>query len=636
MVTTQTIDSYTDGVHNTLWGIQNDTFMYRGDTDQNYSTFSYLETGNEAGDPNPDANFVFEIQMPEAPIDSAKVKTVTTTFKQCAYVSYAATVYPLTTILYGLNTTYEFDTVTWEYRMGATEWATHGGEYTPDSGNVIATETQPKPPYPQATSALVSFNLRNELPGWGELKRYIVAPGDEQWADMILLYWSNRATLYGYKRTPKLTITYDVDNPEGFQNEGDKLTLEPNPANKTQPILKWGASDSSSFTNYIVKRKVSGGSYATESTITDAGNNTYLDTDSLTTDTVYYYQVTLTLTDTYSKTTTKISNEVQFWRPKVATYATSDTLPDAWEEVTGTITGSVTNKPSSRTTTKFIYDWEGDEAALQTHNLTASATSDTRTHKYTSAGNRTPRAKIEDNLGFQSDYTSGAQVSVNSIAPIAIIKGPTYLAKGTAYWFRSDESYSQNSNGTIVSSAWDWSMPGAFTSNLHSDYLAASCLTTTFTAAGTYIVGLKVRDNLGTQSAATSWAIEVYDDTPTILSLPNTKISTRSTDNGESLFSENLFLGKSGEEQRGELIWTGQDFPSHTLMGWSEGEDGRTDVDNLMGYSDSGTKLKIWVTQDKLWLIGYLSNFTYDEKGGEIHQIYWNADFICEEKSNGS
>jgi hypothetical protein len=635
------INSHTNANYNTDWGIQNDTYVWDGALthDTNYSTVNLLGTGDDDAGGDPDSTIFFEIKMPNEPIKDAKITEVSCWFTAVSCQSFVATPGALALRLFTLDSEYDFEEVTFNSRKAATPWVRGGGDFADDGGDVIDGYSVGFATYAGITVA--KFHMKSKYPDWGETIQYAIQQNPSVNANWRVDYASNRNATAGYK--PILKISYTFAPVEAFTSDSDKLKIVPNPADQTQPLLEWGASKEVEFKNYKVYRRAYAGAARStlKTTITDSGSIKYIDTATTTGNAKYYYQASVSLEDDFGNIVSTLSSEVEFWRPIVTTITFDDYSANPWQEVTATIVGTYTNMPSTRTTTKFIYDWEGDASINQIHNVLAHATSDAQTHVYTNNATRSPRGRIEDNLGFQSNYKAGGatghtQVVVAGAYPIAVIRGPTYCAKDEVYWFRADESYDVNTDGYIASTQWDWAMPAAFSSDLSAAALAVSHV---FTSAGTVTVGLKVTDDDGLQSsAAASWSVEVYDDTPVVLSFDPTisRISTRTTDNGESLFAENLFMGKGGEEQRGELIWTGQDFPGHTLAGWCEGEDGRTAMHTLMGYSDSGTKLKLWVTVDKLWLIGYLSNFTYNEKGGEVNQYYWNADFICEEKSNGS
>jgi PKD repeat protein len=212
-----------------------------------------------------------------------------------------------------------------------------------------------------------------------------------------------------------------------------------------------------------------------------------------------------------------------------------------------------------------------------------------------------------------------------STTPIAILKGPRYVATNEVVYFRGTESYDTKSNGTIDHYGWDWDYT-TFASNVSTTYDVSSHA---WTSSGVKTMALRVWNDAGVSSASVTQTVTVYNGDPVTLTFTDdvTRIGMKSTGE-EPLFAKNLTLGGEG----GELVFTGKDFVRHTLEGVSFGYAGMLDVQKLIGYSDSPTKLRIYATMDKLWLIGYLTNFDYREQGGEVRIYHWTADFTGESK----
>lgn len=621
-----TINSHDDATYNTDWGIQYDTYLDSGSALTTFYNSTILVVGDDNSGGDPDYNTIFEISMPNEPMDGAEITGMTLTLTMYQMTSHVLTPTTGAVIFFrDLLADYTHAAATWTNRKVGVPWATGGGDFSDDYAEVISSNGWQ---YQWLTAnPEVIFDLKDYDIDWGETKNCVLTPKESQDADFSTSLFSNRYGTDGYK--PKLTITYTLPTPEAFEGDSDTLKVEPNPENRAQGKLSWGGSDDKDFMRYKLWRWKSGAAERSTllTTITDRGNKEYIDTLSTTTDAVYYYQAGLSLQDDYDNIVSTLSSAVQFWRPKASTFTVTSTSPSAWSLVTGTITGAVTAKPSARTTIKYIYDWEGDATANQIRTLETHAASDSTTHAYTSAGARTPRAKIEDNLGFQSDYTVAAAVTVAGLSPIGVIKGPTYCEKSVNYYFRSDESYDQNTDGTLTSYAWDYSLITSFTSNLAT---TAPVISIAWSYTGSKTLAMKARDNESNQSESVIWTVTVYEDTETVLEFDEsvTRISATNIDDGESVYAKNMYLGAN----YGEMIWTGKDFPTVSLRGWSKGADGRTDVQTLLGYSDTPTKLKIWVSENKLWYKGYLTNMAVDYRGGEIDQYYWNANFDVEVK----
>lgn len=520
----------------------------------------------------------------------------------------------------------------WADRMDTVPWSGGDGAIASVYGTLDDAQQviQSLRLYPTDDDSFVTLDMTGFL-SMGDTKRFVLWLLTSTTSDPI---WDFSSREHGTSaQWPKLILTYDADDPDAFENEGDKLKIEPSPGDKTQPLLKWGGYDKAGFERYKVWRWASGNSERSTllTTITDIGTTEHIDSTATTGDSIYFYQAGVSVdvdSDDYDYIST-LSSPVTLWRPSVSTFGVTSTTPDAWSTVTGTITGSVTNKPSTRRTTTFIYDWEGDASAEQIRKLSAHSATDNTTHVYTEAGAVTPRAKIESDQGFQSDYTSAATVTVGGLSPVGVLKGPLYCAKDTTYTFRGDESYDQNTDGTVDHWGWDWDYTSPFTSNVSTTVPTASH---SWTTAGTKTIALRVWDNDGNNSGSVTMTTTVYDNTPTVLALSSsTRISAKEISDGENIYTRNTYLGTN----YGEVVWTGKDFPIVNLNGWTDrDENGLADMDLLEDYSDSPTRLKLLVSNNNKWYTGYLTNFNESRKGGETNQFFWTAEFICEDKTN--
>lgn len=633
MATTHQIDSYNDGNYNQDWGVIDDSWIDQPTPTSNYGTDWSMVASSESISAY--KRCVLRLDVPSPPVKSAKIKDIKLilTVLRHESLTHTGSCHDQNVYMLPLQTSFDEVDVTWNNRKAATPWVSAGGDFLNENSAIIDGNVEQYAVtlndfwYIEAywPSRIFTIYPDSGLSWESEYKYYMLRT--DQGSHFVIHYKTTGAEDGQWYHRPRLNITYTVEEPEFFTNDNDKLVITPDSANKTYPRLDWGAYKGADFYMY----KLFGPNTANPPTehwysTTDSAKCYYTDTNpGIYGDCVYYYQVHLLCRDNYSNEYSTVSNVARFYRPSISSFTFDDYTPDAWQEVTATTTCHVTSKPSDITISKYNYDWQGGSTVQGWVTLATPANVHAETHRYAATGTFTPTARVESNEGFwSSTRVSGSNVVVANIAPIAILRGPTYIAKDTNYVFRGDESYDQNSNGTISNWQWDKTYVAPFTADTAVSYPTYS---TNWTSTGTTTMAMRVSDgSLNSESVVLS--VTVYDNSGTILSLSSyTKISAREWGE-ENIFSENLHLGAN----YGELVWTGKDFPRFTLSGESLGQKGLVDVKLLLDYSDTPTRLKLFVTENQKWLIGYLTNFRRTDRGGEVEDYHWEAEFVCDAK----
>src|SRR5260221_6449313 len=125
----------------------------------------------------------------------------------------------------------------------------------------------------------------------------------------------------------------------------------------------------------------------------------------------------------------------------------------------------------------------------------ATSTLQNPSHTYTAAGTYSVGLRVTDNQGAQSTITTkSVTVTVPNQAPTANF---TFSCSGLGCTFTST---SIDPDGSIAS--YSWTFGDGATSTLQNP-------SHTYTAAGTYSVGLRVTDNQGAQSTITTKSVTV-------------------------------------------------------------------------------------------------------------------------------
>jgi len=185
------------------------------------------------------------------------------------------------------------------------------------------------------------------------------------------------------------------------------LTIEPNPDNPEQPLLKWGGVKDADFVDFKVYRETSAittvAALTPIATITSPADQEYIDTYAHVDGTTYYYLVIAEDGNNTGDDATK-SNQIVWKKPAMTVRTVT-----AGNVVVGT---SKTATVTSVSKIKRIYvDW-GD-GSTSWYEYEVAALTQTATHIYSKALTTfTPYLQMEDVDGFWSDLLA----TTNSIA----------------------------------------------------------------------------------------------------------------------------------------------------------------------------------------------------------------------------
>jgi len=459
-------------------GIVKDTWIDEGNPTYNYGASGFLNLGfltDGAGNPIALKHIILEVKMPEdddilgfgeliSAILKFKVSTSTVTgfgwfvlgvvaieddFDEGSQSGSAG----------WANWTQYIDSVAWSRASGACASNIRSG-YDEIDGTVFDTFRI----LSGGSYTEIELDL-TEAMDMGDLKRFaifILASDTLSATDSCLLtLYSNEASL---ANRPVLEITYKDYILEAFESKDDALTIEPNPDNPEQPLLKWGGVSDNDFVNFKLYRETSPitsvALLTPIATIVDNSDQEYIDTASLTDGNTYYYMVIAEDLSNTGDSSTKSKN-VSFTKPSMTTRLIS---PSGLSTVGSTKSVTVT---SSQNIKRLFVDWKDNVESWYEYEYVG--TSKSASHIYMiPVATFSPDVRIEDELGFWSSLqatTNTAQISDGAAAAKLLIGerkaivGETITLNGTLsrpkaanatitkYEFKRDASDSWQDNG---------------------------------------------------------------------------------------------------------------------------------------------------------------------------------------------
>ncbi len=271
---------------------------------------------------------------------------------------------------------------------------------------------------------------------------------------------------------------YWFDESETPDQEEAFLSVEPNPANPEQPLIKWKRprnkplktdSGANSDGSYVLIKSTSpiqdygdGNILVKESSALE-----YVDTGTVTDGIAYYYRMLICDDENYVDDaggawassdvvgTPLWTNEVVIEKPKVNTFAETgaDYSWDVWEEHTVQATCQ-TPTLNNVQNDAYQYDWAGDGSEVGWKELETPADLDTQAYSYTSygGGSVTPKVRVRNSLGFWSAQVSlGSAITLTALDARAECRAsPRLVNPSDVLRLRADESLDQNADGTIT------------------------------------------------------------------------------------------------------------------------------------------------------------------------------------------
>lgn len=218
-----------------------------------------------------------------------------------------------------------------------------------------------------------------------------------------------------------LRIWYRDYGTEAFDSAESALTIQPNPNDPTQPLLKWGGVKDADFVNFKVYRSntpiLSVAALTPIATITSPANQEFIDTTALSMNIEYYYMIIAEDANNVGDDATKSTN-VTFRRPPLL-----DTEGDRNANVGQLVEIHIETAivPASGVKCNKVYiDW-GDAVDGYWKEYDVENTDFDLEHIYSSTGPKVINARLQSTLGFWSDLTTICTITVLDLNPNAIL-----------------------------------------------------------------------------------------------------------------------------------------------------------------------------------------------------------------------
>ena len=275
------------------------------------------------------------------------------------------------------------------------------------------------------------------------------------------------------------TVTLTVTDNQGASSAPFSRSVAVSPANQP-PTANFTSSCSALSCNFTSTSSDPDGTIASYSWTFGDGATSTVQNPSHTYAAGGSYTVTLTVTDNQGAASAPVSRTVGVTPPNQAP--------------TANFTFSCSGLGCNFTSTSS--DPDGSIASYSwTFGDGATSTLQNPSHTYTAAGTYNVGLRVTDNQGAQSTITTkSVTVTVPNQAPTANF---TFGCSGLGCNFTSTSS---DPDGSIAS--YSWTFGDGATSTLQNP-------SHTYTAAGTYNVGLRVTDNQGAQSTITTKSVTV-------------------------------------------------------------------------------------------------------------------------------
>ena len=258
----------------------------------------------------------------------------------------------------------------------------------------------------------------------GDKKTFVLFDLDREDAtNNVITFGSNEQSAVP-SIVPILKVTYRDYAVEAFDDNDDALTIEPNPNDREQPLLKWGGVDDGDFVDFKLYRDtvaittIAGLSVngVLVTTIADNSDQEYIDVSALVDGTTYYYAVIAEDGNNTGDGAT-FSKNVNYTKPDVATGSITTNSGAKIVGVTSIIT------VTSGNLIKRVYiDWK--DGTKSWYDYETTALSQTASHTYSgTSGALTPDIRVEDNLGFWSDLTASSNtITLSDSSPSAKLR----------------------------------------------------------------------------------------------------------------------------------------------------------------------------------------------------------------------
>jgi len=410
----------------------------------------------------------------------------------------------------------------------------------------------------------------------GDDKTFVIFPISSSASNVFMYFDSTEHFTAGYR--PGLKITYRDYAVDAFDKKDDALTIEPNPDNPEQPLLKWGGVDEEDFVDFKLYRSTSPitsvSTLTPIATITDNSDQEYVDTGSHTDGTKYYYMVIAEDGNNTGNDAT-FSKNVSFTKPKV----TSATITPTGNQTVGTKETLTVVSPQN--IKRLFINWGdglGTSSDIESwYEYETVGTSKKAYHIYsmqTGGVGVSLYARVEDELGFWSSLiATGNTVTLIDSNPTAKLRVNVHkVVVGDEVTLDATLSQPVASNVTITSYKF-WRYAGD-ASPVTQTSPVFTFLTTGF-SVGSKTGTVQITTSSG-KTATDTATYEVESGLPTELAFSrDTKIHELNHGLGQSKVVE-IPIGSNGVEHE---FLISRHAERITLVGTSNHPNTGTDID---------------------------------------------------------
>jgi len=250
-------------------------------------------------------------------------------------------------------------------------------------------------------------------------------------------------------------------------------------------------------------------------------------------------------------------------------------------------------------------------------------------HSYTSSDSGLlARAKVKDDNGNESDWSSTITINVSNAPPTAILRAtPSLVRAGDSVRLDASKSFDIEEGGTVTN----------FTFNAGDGSSAIGPQSSTYTShtyadAGEYMATMTCEDSDGTTSNTARAIIKVLPARLTIPLVLNTMPSSFTRSRSAQYTITSLL-----DTDFPEVSDSGQRSDEFVLQGTFLTSTGEADIDFMEDLLSTGHLVEFeWQavnyqgTPDSRTFVGRVTSFSYSRQGGEHGQTPWSATLIRE------
>lgn len=471
----------TDDNDNEIWGVLDDTRIYRFWPNRNYGTSRFVFV---SGISDQESYVFLRLKMPKAPENADKITSIRLYLNLTNSSGSGSRVWALFDAIvdklpFGSSDNAEDRRgCSWNERMAGLAWKDSDTRkaHNPNTGHdtALATFDLLDGVYDQSW---IYFELTRDSGLDWDVEKLTCLRHAENTAisDGI----SSREDAISEELRPYLEVKYLMKQPEIPENEEAFLTAKPNPANPEQVLLKWKRPKNKDLK---VKDGVNEGAYVLvrhTSPIQDYDTGTLIarlsseleyvdDLSGQGNDGIpYYYRILICSESSYIEGdgtggamstydevgVPLLSNEVVIEKPKVTSFVCDDYSQTVWDKQTYT---TICQTPATNNLQNVAYqhDWLGDGSERGWIELETPSDSQAQVYGYSSylGGSVTPKVRVRNGLGYWSaQYSLASAVILGLLAPLAEVRiAPKEVLTFEGCRIRGDESLDRHGDGEIT------------------------------------------------------------------------------------------------------------------------------------------------------------------------------------------